>query len=466
MSDAGPLRVLKFGGTSLGDAARIRQAVQTVGEQAVERSLVVVVSALAGVTDELARAALAASQGKERDWRRLDRSVRERHLQVCRELLGGEDARIAEVRLLAPLAHFRDLCAGISLVREIPPRTRDSLISLGEVLAATLVAAALQRAGLPAESVDAGELIVSDDVFGDAHVLFAPTRRRVRTRLLGMRRRRLLPVVTGFRAATADGSTTSLGRGGSDYTATVLGAALDAEAVWIFTDVDGMMTADPRLVPEAQVIPALSYREATELAFFGARVLHPKALELPRLFRIPVLIKNSFAPERPGTRIADPGGAPAAVSALASTTTAALFTVAGGDTTGFTRLAALVTAWLDAERVPTLMVTQSSAENVLSFVINASDRPRVARRLERERGRQEALVAAVEQLSEVGMVVAVGEEMRGTPGIAARLFGAVAAVGVNVIAIAQGSSELSISLVVGSGDVPTVVRALHREFAL
>ncbi|MGH7697605.1 MAG: aspartate kinase [Candidatus Dormibacteria bacterium] len=463
-----PIRVMKFGGTSLGDPERIRGVGAIVAQAAASNPLVVVVSALAGTTDDLLRAATAASLGRTQEWKGLGAAIRERHRQASTELLAPGEAAAVWSRLDAELQTFSDLCAGISLVGELPPRAQDSLVSMGEVLAATLVEATLRAAGLPGQAFDAAQLIVSDDLFGDAQVLFAASRERIRRQLLPVLGEGGVPVVTGFRAATEEGTTTSLGRGGSDYTATVLAAALEAEAVWIWTDVDGMMTADPRLAHSARVIPELSYREAMELAFFGAKVLHPKALELPRRLGIPVRIKNSFRPQAPGTLIGPCRERPPGVAAIASTQSAVLFTVGADESTAFTRLAAMVMGWLDADHIPTLMVTQSSAENVISFAVNARDRRRVARRLERERGRAASLggVALVEELAEVGVVVAVGEQMKGTPGVAAHLFGAIARQRINVVAIAQGSSELSISLVVGSGDVPTVVRALHQEFEL
>jgi aspartate kinase len=335
-------------------------------------------------------------------------------------------------------------------------------------MAVTLLAAILRVGGLDAEPVDATELIVTDDAFGNAALIFEPSRERIRGRLGPLLESGSIPIVTGFRAATREGICTTLGRGGSDYSATILGAALPADEIWIWTDVDGMMTADPQLVPGARVIPELSYREALELSFFGARVLHPKSLELPFRAEIPVLIKNGLNPSAAGTEIGGSLPGRPGVRAIASTREAALFTVTGDRAVSFTRLAALVFGWLDADRVPTLVVTQSSAENVLSFAVNGVDGARVRRRLERERSGGEGglLVAGVEELADVGVVVAVGDGMKGTPGIAARIFGSIARLGINIAAIAQGSSELSISVVVKSTDLPAAVRAMHDEFRL
>ena len=458
-----PVRVVKFGGTSLGDAGRMAGTAGIIGQHATEVQLVVVVSAMQKVTGSLLQAATAASRRETDTWQRIGEELKRRHTEVCEALIPAAERPVIQAQIDTELATFHDFCTGFSLVRELTPRSLDSLSSFGEVMSATLMAAILRAGDLDAEAVDATELIVTDDGFGNASLLFEPTREKVRARLAPLLQRGAIPVVTGFRAATRDGSCTTLGRGGSDYSATILGAALPADEIWIWTDVDGMMTADPRLVPEARVIPELSYREAIELSFFGAKVLHPNSLDLPFRAGIPVLIKNTFNPTAAGTEIGGSKPQRPGVRAIASTAEAALFTVSGDRALPFTRLAALVFGWLDADHVSTLMVTQSSAENVLSFAVNRVDAARVRRRLDRERG---ASLAGVEELPDVGVVVSVGEGMKGTPGIAARIFGSIARLGINIAAIAQGSSELSVSLVVKSSDVAAAVRAMHQEFGL
>jgi aspartate kinase len=436
---------------------------EIVRRHAGEAQLVVVVSAMHLVTESLLRAATAASRRETETWKHLGEELGRRHREVCQALIPVPDRALVQQEIDAQLATFDEFCSGFSLVRELTPRSLDSLTSLGEVMSAALLAACLRAGGLDAEAVDATKLIVTDDGFGNAGPLFGPTREKTGQVLGPLLERGVLPVVTGFRGATKEGVCTTLGRGGSDYSATILGAALPAQQIWIWTDVAGMMTADPRLVPEAQVISELSFREAIELSFFGAKVLHPKSLDLPAEAEIPVLIKDTFHPDQAGTVIAGSSPRGTGVRAIASTTEATLFTVTGGRSLPFTRLASLVFGWLDADRVSTLVVTQSSAENVLSFAVNRVDAPRVRRRLEREHGPS---LAGIDELADVGVVVAVGEGMKGTPGIAARIFGSVGRLGINIAAIAQGSSELSISLVVTSGDVPAAVRAMHSEFGL
>ena len=460
------LDVFKFGGTSLGSAERIAQAAQLVRRQTAIGQVVVVVSAMAGVTEDLIRAAAAASRHETELWQRLGERMHEKHLRTCRELLSGEELALAESAVATARATFTDFCSGFSLVNEVTPRSLDSLSSLGEVLAATILAATLREAGLSAEAVDATQVIITDDHFGNASPLLEPSRQRIADGLGPRLRDGITPVVTGFRAATDEGLCTTLGRGGSDYSATILGALLPADEIWIWTDVDGILTADPRLVASAHVLPEVSYREAIELSFFGAKVLHSKSIELPMRTGIPVWIKNSFRPEQRGTRIANTAAGRPGVRAVAHTAEAHLFTVSGADGFPFTRLAAAVFNALEAERVTTLIVTQSSAENVICFAVASREAGRVQRRLEKEHSLAGSPLLAIEVTPKVGIVVAVGEAMKGTPGIAARLFGALGSRGINVRAISQGSSELSVSAAVQASDLPAAVGAIHEEFAL
>jgi aspartate kinase len=337
-------------------------------------------------------------------------------------------------------------------------------------MSATLMAAILRSRGLAAEAVDATELIVTDENFGNATPLFSETESRTRQGLAGLRRRGAIPVISGFRGATREGVCTTLGRGGSDYSATLIGAALDADEVWIWTDVDGVMTADPRLVPTARIIPRISYREAVELSFFGAKVLHPKTIQPVMKKKIPVWIKNSFNPPCPGTMIGPVAGSEGqpGVKAITSVSKAALLTLSGKDTMSFARLAAKVFGSLSLENIATLMVTQSSADNVLCFAVHDADLRRVKANLEKafELEMLHDYMGAIEVMPHVAIVVAIGEDMKGTPGIAGRAFSALGRRGTNIIAIAQGSSELSISFAVKSSDVKEAVNAIHEEFRL
>jgi aspartate kinase len=464
-----PLIAMKFGGTSVGNAERMKNVAEIVAGYAQRAEVVVVVSAMGGVTDMLIRAANEASLGDREHWKNVRRELAHRHREVADQLLKAAEQAAVLPRLADAVADFENLCSGFSLVREVTPRAMDTLSSLGEVMSANLVAAILRSRGTPAEAVDATELIVTDDCFGNATPIFDETNVKTRQRLAGLRRRGVIPVITGFRGATRAGSCTTLGRGGSDYSGTIVGAALDADEVWIWTDVDGVMTTDPRLVPEARILPEISYREAIELSFFGAKVLHPKTIQPVMKKKIPVWIKNSFNPTCPGTRIVPHAtNNQKGVKAITSVSKADLITISGKESLSFPQLAAKAFGSLSLDDIPTLMVTQSSADNVLCFAVHDADLPRVKGQLEKtfELEMLHDDRVSIEVMPHVAIVVAIGENMEGTPGIAGRTFGALGRRGINIIAIAQGSSELSISFAVKAVDVKEAVKAVHEEFSL
>ncbi|MGH9430646.1 MAG: aspartate kinase [Terriglobia bacterium] len=464
-----PLAVMKFGGTSIGSAERMQRAAELLIEHAKRFDLVVVVSAMGGVTDMLIRAATEASHGDRDHWKGVRQEMARRHREVADKTLTASEQAVVLPRLAEQVGNFENLCSGFSLVREVTPRAMDTLSSLGEVMSATLMAAILRSQGCPSEAVDSTELIVTDEIFGNATPLLEETRERLRQRLGAARRRGVLPVVTGFRGATRDGLCTTLGRGGSDYSATIVGAGLDADEIWIWTDVDGVMTADPRLVPSARIIPEISYREAIELSFFGAKVLHPKTIQPVMKKKIAVWIKNTFNPTCPGTRICPSSSASSpGVKAITSVSKADLITLTGRDVMPFAQLATRTFAGLGMEEVDTLMVTQSSADNILCFAVREPDLKRVKAKLDKvfELEMMHDHMVSIEVMPHVAIVVTIGENMKGTPGIAGRAFAALGRKGINIIAIAQGSSELSISFAVKSGDVKDAVMAVHDEFEL
>jgi aspartate kinase len=460
---------MKFGGTSVGSAERMKNVAELVARYAKDAEVAVVVSAMGGVTDMLIRAAKEAAEGDRENWKSVRRELAHRHREVADQLLKAAEQATVLPRLAEAVADFENLCSGFSLVREVTPRAMDTLSSLGEVMSANLVAAILRSQGTPAEAIDATELIVTDDVFGNATPIFDETNAKTRQRLSGLRKKGIIPVITGFRGATRSGACTTLGRGGSDYSGTIVGAALDADEVWIWTDVDGVMTTDPRLVPEARILPEISYREAIELSFFGAKVLHPKTIQPVMKKKIPVWIKNSFNPSCPGTCIVPHStSSQKGVKAITSVSKASLITITGKESLSFPELAAKAFGSLSREEIATLMVTQSSADNVLCFAVHEADLARVKGNLE-ETFELEMLHddrVSIEVMPHVAIVVAIGENMQGTPGIAGRTFGALGKKGINLIAIAQGSSELSISFAVKAGDVKEAVKVVHEEFSL
>ena len=312
---------MKFGGTSVGSVEAINQAAGIVLEQAQKWDrLAVVVSAMSGVTDALTRGALTAASSDDRTFRGVVADLRVRHYRAVDELLdpNGERAPLLAV-VDAYLDEFDAFCRSVHVLGEVTPRAMDAITSLGERINARILAALLRQRGARSEAVDATELIVTDDTFQDAAPLMEATRAQTSARLAPLLDEGVIPVITGFIGATQDGVTTTLGRGGSDYSAAILGDCLDADEVWTWTDVDGVMTADPRLVPEARVIPTLSYGEVGELAYFGAKVLHPRTIRPVVERGIPLWVKNTFNPACPGTCVVrEPENTPGAVKAVTS----------------------------------------------------------------------------------------------------------------------------------------------------
>lgn len=460
------LQVLKYGGTSVGDAERIRRVALRSASAARRTRTIVVVSAMAGATDLLLRSARAAAAGGVGSWTEAATSIRNRHREAARTLLPpAAQARFAD-RLEECIQVFENTCRGFSLVGEATARGLDSVAGLGEVMSAELLAATLDASGVRAKAIDAVDLILTDDRFGDAAVLAEPTTAKLRRRLLPLISRGILPVVTGFRGATRAGVPTTLGRGSSDYTATLIGSLLDADEITIWTDVDGVMTADPSLVPGARVIPRLSYGEAIELAFFGAKVVHWKAL-LPVMDRgIPVRVRNSFRPAAAGTRIERGSASWCAVAAVTTMARVRLLTVRGDRSVGPLEMTARVLDWLEAGHTHPLLLIQSSAENTLSLALPPED-GRLLGRLEQQlsaRGGPHGLTLHSNQ--EVGLVAAIGEKLHQSPGIAAKLFSALSRKRINVFAVANGPSGQGVALAVRPAQLGSAVRALHQAFRL
>ncbi len=367
------------------------------------------------------------------------------------------------------LEEVSGLCYGTALLRELTPRVFDEILSSGERLSARLLAATLCELGLKGVAIEATELIVTDSASGRAEPLMAQTRERATARLLSLLAEGALPVVTGFIGATEEGMLTTLGRGGSDYSATILGAALDATEVIIWTDVDGVLTADPRLVAEARTLQEISYNEAAELAYFGAKVLHPKTLRPVSEAGIPVWIRNSFAPERHGTKITATGHPTArGVKAITAISGVSLITVGGRGIVGLLGVAAKTFTAVANAQANVLLISQSSSQNDICFIINSEDEHRTVEKL-REAFAFDLAHKAVEHITvnpEITIVAVVGERMRGMLGIAGRTFSALGRRGINIIAIAQGSSEYNVSFVVEAAMMREAVQTLHSEFGL
>ena len=464
------LQVMKFGGTSVGNAECIARAAKIVAQSAREGRCVAVVSAMSGVTNRLIEAARMAEAGNRSGALASIEEVRAQHESALNALLEDESERAGvRARLEAVLAEGSRFCEGTALLRELSLRTMDAISSLGERLSAPLVSAAVKELGLRSEALEATELIVTDEYHGGAEPQMEQTRGRSQARILPLLNGGSIPVVTGFLGATPEGELTTLGRGGSDYSATILGAALDADEVIIWTDVEGVLTADPRLVTEAQTIPEISYREAAELAYFGAKVLHPKTLRPVVQAGIPVWIRNSFAPEKRGTKITPQGQSIAGgVKALTAIRDVTLISVGGPGIVGLPDVVGRTFSTTAEVRANVLLISQSSSQNDICFGVSSSDANRTVDALRKEFA-QDLAHHKVEHIRvdpHIAIVAVVGQNMCGTPGIAGKTFNAMGKAGVNLIAIAQGSSETNISFVIEEQSVVPALRSLHREFAL
>ncbi len=464
------LQVMKFGGTSVGDASCIARAAQIVLRATSENGVVVVVSAMTGVTNRLVEAATHAGLGDVQAGAALLMALRGQHHDALVALVPAGDARAEAARCIEEaLAEGQRLFEGTALLREVTPRALDSISSLGERLCAPIFASALKELGVRGVAIEATELIITDSYHGGAEPLMDVTRERCEARLRPLLAQKAVPVATGFIGATREGTLTTLGRGGSDYSATILASALGADEVIIWTDVDGVLTADPRLVPDARIIPDISYREAAELAYFGAKVLHPKTLRAVMPAGIPVWIRNSSSPGQPGTMISRQGRSiGGGVKALTAIRDVALISVGGPGIVGVPDVVGRTFSTTAELRANVLLISQSSSQNDICFIVAASDAQRTVERLRREFA-QDLSHEVVDHITvdpKIAIVAVVGENMRGTPGIAGRTFNALGREGVNIIAIAQGSSETNISFVVEDGAVKQALLATHREFGL
>lgn len=461
---------MKFGGTSVGDANCIGRAAQIIAAGAREGACLVVVSAMSGVTNRLIAAAHRAESGEKSAGEEILNALHKQHEEALTKLVRNSDARSRiGSRIQAVLDHGRRLFDGTALLHELTPRALDAISSLGERLSAPLVAGAISELGLRGEPVEATEVIVTDGFHGGAEPLMDRTRVACEKSLRPMLNSGVVPVVTGFIGATTEGLLTTLGRGGSDYSATILGAALSADEVIIWTDVNGVLTADPRLVPDARTIPEISYREAAELAYFGAKVLHPKTLSPVMQAAIPVWIRNSFAPELKGTKITPKGQSiGGGVKALTAIQDVALISVGGPGIVGLPDVVGRTFSTTAEVRANVLLISQSSSQNDICFIVSGADAKRTVDALRKEFA-QDVAHEKVEHItvdSNIAIVAVVGENMRGTPGIAGKTFNALGRDNVNLIAIAQGSSESNISFVVEEKAMKAALNTTHREFGL
>jgi aspartate kinase len=364
------------------------------------------------------------------------------------------------------IGEFRRVAQGILMLGERPPRSVDEAVAIGERLSALLLAAWLESTGVRAEAINGSDVIVTDAVFGNASPLMEQTRDKARKALLPLIESGVLPVVTGFNGATLDGRPTTLGRGGSDFSASILAAVLDASELWIWTDVDGVMTADPRLVPDAAVLDEVTYAEAAELAYNGAKVLHPRTLAPLVQKQIPVWSKNSFAPEKPGTKIVPQVDCPGGPRAVTSMANVALISIEPANSEiNATQVMARALEALARADAEVLALSSSSYRQSFCFLVRKEELRSALQNLEADLALELAhgYLQPIGLDEDVGLLAVVGEGMHGIPGVAGRIFTAISREKVNIMAIAQGSSELTIAIVVRRDGLEKAVRAVHAE---
>lgn len=459
-------RVAKFGGTSVQDARAIEQAVSVIAAN--PNRLVVVLSAMGGVTDLLLKAAETAIKG-EVDHEAVE-TFRRRHVEAAEALIKDEETRARLIHLIEQSAdELGSICQSLKTLREHTPRVLDKTMARGERLLAQIVSAVLVERGVKAMYMDATELIQVERTFGSLFPSLKATSARVQDQLIPHLEAGRLVVVPGFIGSGPDDELVTLGRGGSDLSATVLGHALHASEVALYKEVDGLLTADPRYVPEARIVPEMHYREAAELAYYGAKVLHPRTI-IPLLpHQIPLVVRNTFHPEQPGTRIAGdvgPGAFP--VKALTAILGQSLIAVEGGGMVGVPGVAARTFSALAQANISVSVISQASSEASICFIVPDGEAKAAVRILE-DAFRfeiQQKVIEAIRVRADQAVLAVVGLGMKGTPGIAARVFQALARGEVNVEAIAQGSTELNISVVIEQDRVKDALRTLHREFRL
>jgi len=458
------MQVLKFGGTSVANAENINKVVSIVSEASKKEKTIVVVSALGGVTDLLLGAATWAAEGNESYKEKLT-VIEQRHLEAVKNLIPV--AQQSQLLSLVKKAcnEIEDICNGIFLLRELTPRSKDRIGSYGEWLSSQIITAKFKSDGLDAAWKDARELILTNSAFTVAEVDFGITNSRIKN--FFSNQTPLICILPGFIAMDKDGVTTTLGRGGSDFTAAIIASAVNASVLEIWTDVSGMMTADPRLTTNARIIPHISYQEAMELSHFGAKVVYPPTIQPVMGKGIPVWIKNTFAPADQGTLIEAASKRDGdIVRGISSINSIVLISLEGSGMIGIPGFSKRLFEALSSEKINVILITQSSSEHSICVGIDAASAVKAKQAVDTAFANEIAL-EKVEPLHiemDLSIVALVGENMKSHPGISGRMFSAMGRNGVNVRAIAQGSSEKNISAVIATKDVRKAINVLHEEF--
>ena len=465
--------VMKFGGTSVGSVDALRQTAQIIRDaRAQYPRLVVITSAMSGVTDLLLRSATLAAQGQVDSLPEVESTLREKHFSAADALIrDGKLCEETKSQINTLIQSLVDLCKAIAVLGEASPRALDAVASLGERMCVPLLAAVALDGGIKGKAIEATEFIVTNAHYQNAHPDFKATTEKTRAVLNPLMEQGFVPITTGFIGATPEGVITTLGRGGSDYTAGIIGSVLPAHEVWIWTDVDGVMTTDPRIASQAQTLPEISYSEIAELAYYGAKVLHPKTIRPIVEAGIGLRICNTFNPSHPGTRLIANGHSNGkahkpekVIKAVTAIRKQRLVTIEGRGMLGVPGVAARAFGAVASTGTSVPLITQASSEQSICFAVPSDTAPSVLDALAKAfvHEIEDEDIDRVWSTEDVSIVTVVGSGMRHTVGVSGKVFSQLGNHGVNVLAIAQGSSEVSISLVVESVDTENAVKALHE----
>jgi aspartate kinase len=462
--------VMKFGGTAINSADKVRHMASLIKAQKEKgnNEIVGVISAARGMTDKISSIPVNIKTSDKQFIADFLNNTRYIHINIIDNAIKNEKLKNeARSVLSALIKELEDILTGILLLGEITPKSLDYLMSFGERLSTPIVSFALRDIGSLSEYLTGKEAgILTDSNYGEARPLMDTTRLRVVHKIEPLLSSNVIPLVTGFIGADQNGNTTTIGRGGSDYTATIIASSIDADEVWFLGDVDGLMTADPKIVSEAKVLREVSFAEAMEMALFGAKYMHPRALEPVMDTKIPVRIRNAFNVDHQGTLISQnvTKSSQKTIKSISAIRHTALIDVSGGGMVGAPGTAAKIFDALAKNRVNIMMISQSPSESSISIVVRRDELDKAIMTL--DLNLLGKVVKRVNINNDVAVIAAVGSGMRGIKGVAAKVFNAVAKRNVNVIMIAQGSSELNLAFVVNDSDCEQVVIALHDEFGL
>jgi aspartokinase/homoserine dehydrogenase 1 len=463
------MQILKFGGTSVGSVESIKQVIAIIENHRQNGTpIAVVFSAMGGVTNQLIEIGRMATTG-DTDYMELVRRIEDRHFNIIKSLIPVKEQGKVVANVRGVINELEDLLRGVSLIRELTPRTHDLITSFGERLSTLIIAECVKSRGIPAQFLDARTLIKTDAQFGQAEVNYTLTNELVKAHFDKVMGQPGTPVqlITGFIGSTEKNETTTLGRGGSDYTASIIGAALNADMIDIWTDVDGMMTADPRKVPNAFNIPTITYAEAMELSHFGAKVIYPPSLQPAFARNIPIRVLNTFNPTHAGTVVSRTAERRQyTITGISSIDDIALVNVQGSGMIGVAGVSAKLFGVLAAHKISVILISQASSEHSICFAIDPRGAENVKAILdaefatEIEHGHIDNI--AIER--DLSVIATVGEGMRKSSGIAGKLFSVLGKNGVNIVAVAQGSSEINISVVINKNNLSKALNALHNIF--